>query len=118
MSTHLDAAQARADQATSDRTAAELVLRNAMVVADPSFNSPVAQAIWHRKWEARFEDLRNVALVTAYSAFRRAQRAETKARSALHRLRFEPILPSAQARQRQRRASRLRQAVQAFAVAA
>jgi hypothetical protein len=85
MTTLLAAAQARHQQAASSLAAAEAELLAAMRAVEPDFTGTV-EAMQDRRWEARLEGIRPLwELAQAYGAFRRAQRAEAKARSAVCR---------------------------------
>jgi len=89
-------ARARADQAAADLTAAAAELLAAMLAVEPNFTGTV-EAMQDRRWEARLEGQRPLwELGQAYSAWRRAQRLEAKARSAAYRaaLPLPPIVPS------------------------
>ncbi len=93
MSTHIAAAQARADQATADRERAERMLARTMRKLDRTYDPglfPVAEAIKFRRWETLLE-MPNppAAFAKAHAAFRRAQRLEARARTATHRARFD-----------------------------
>ena len=89
MTTPLALAQARLDQAIAQHEAAQQMLAAAMRAINPGFDAPAAKAIVWRRWEARIEDPRSAGspLALAYSAYRRAQNAESKARSAALRWR-------------------------------
>jgi hypothetical protein len=85
MTTHVVIAQARADQVTAHREAAEAELLAAMRTVEPAFAGTVA-CMTDRRWESRLEGLRPCwELRRAHSAWRRAVRAEAKAHSAASR---------------------------------
>jgi hypothetical protein len=91
MTTHADALRVKAEQATSAREAAEAELRACMLVIEPSFKGTV-EAMQDRRWESRLEGVRPLwELAQAYSAFRKAQRAEAKANSAAYAARWAPV---------------------------
>jgi hypothetical protein len=96
MSTILDAAIARAAQATADREAAEAELLEVMASIAPVPAIGIVDGILPRRFEALLEGARPYwELSQAYSAFRRCQRLERRARSAAHRARFIEEAPPA-----------------------
>lgn len=101
MTTVLAASQARAAQTVADRQAAEQALAKAMRKIDPGYDRaifPVAEAISFRCWESLLEmEHPPAGFAQAYTAFRRAQRLEARARSAVHRAQFEIQQPSGSA---------------------
>ena len=79
-------AEARHAQAVADRETAERALLAVMASIDPRPTTPIIDGILPRRFEALLEGTRpHRELATAYSAFRRAQRVEAKARSAAYR---------------------------------
>jgi hypothetical protein len=88
--TPLVLAQARHQQAIATLAAAETELLACMRAIEPAFTGTVS-AMQDRRWESKLEGPRPYwELATAYGAYRRAQRAEAKARSAAHRARLAP----------------------------
>jgi hypothetical protein len=103
-------AQARADQATATREKAERALARVMRRIDKAFDPvvfPVAEAISFRRWESIME-MPNppAAFAQAYSAFRRAQRLEARARNAAHVAKFDAV-PAAPAPPRRKTPQRM-----------
>jgi hypothetical protein len=93
MTTPLALAQARHQQAVAVLVDAEAELLAAMKVVQPTFTGTV-QAMWDRRWESKLEGVRPCwELARAYGCWRRAHRAEAKARSAAHRASFAPPPP-------------------------
>ena len=89
MTTPLDLARARHQQAVADLAEAEAELLTCMLVVEPAFTGTV-QAMHDRRWEGRLEGPRPLwELGQAYSAFRRAQRLEARARSAAYRAQLD-----------------------------
>jgi hypothetical protein len=73
--------------------AAETELLAAMRAVEPGFTGTV-EAMWDRRWESLLEGVRPMwELSQAYSAWRRAWRQETKARSAAYRAALAPAQP-------------------------
>jgi hypothetical protein len=90
MTTHLAAAQARAAQATADREVAEAELLEVMASIAPIPAIGIVDGILPRRFEALLEGKRPYwELSQAYSAFRRCQRLEAKARSVACRARLD-----------------------------
>ena len=80
MTTLLAAAEVRHQQAVSALEAAEIELLDAMRAIDPAFAGTV-DAMQDRRFEALLEGRRPCwELSQAFSTFKRAQRAESKAR--------------------------------------
>jgi hypothetical protein len=99
MSTHADVLRAKADAAAVTLASAEKAFSKALAVAGlsrPPWASVTEMAGW-RCVESRLEGLTpDLALARAHSAFKRAERALAKARSAAHRARWDA--PPASAR--------------------
>jgi hypothetical protein len=90
MTTQVDAAQARHQQAIATLAAAEAELLAAMRAIEPAFTGMV-EAMRDRRWESRLEGPRPLwELSQAYGAYRRAQRQEAKARLAALRAQAPP----------------------------
>jgi hypothetical protein len=96
MSTHLDLLRLRSQEATAAREAAEQILLAIMVGLNPRLGRwPPALALQSRALEALIEHPAAPRdLVHAHGAYRRAVKAERKARSAAHAARFQSM-PSA-----------------------
>jgi hypothetical protein len=92
--TPIDAAAARAEQATRDRELAEAALLAAIeargIKLGLSAKLPMSEVVHCRAVEARTES-NDREFCKVYSACRRCQNAETKARSALHRAKLHDI---------------------------
>jgi hypothetical protein len=116
MITHLAAAQARHAQALSALADAESEVLAAMRAIEPSFAGNVTNML-DRRWEARLEGKRPLwELSRAYSAFRRAHRAEAKARSAAYRdtLVAVPAAPPAPPAPRRKKATRRKMTIASY----
>jgi hypothetical protein len=109
MTTPQALAQARAQQATADRQAAEHALAEAIVAAGieiPEWATAAEVATW-RCVESRLEHPASAGtpLALAHAAYCRAQRAEAKARSAAHLARMAPVQAPAAPPPRRKKAS-------------
>jgi hypothetical protein len=108
MTTPLALAEARHQQALAILAEAEAELLAAMLAVEPGFNDTV-EAMRDRRWEARIEGSRPFwELARAYAAYRRAQRAESKAARAVCLAKWAavPTAPSAPPAPRRRKAKR------------
>src|SRR5262245_41244574 len=91
MTTILALAEARLAQSAAAIEAAEAELLAVMTSIAPIPAIGIVDGMLPRRFEALLEGAKpHRELAQAYSAFRRAQRAEAKARSAAHRAQFEP----------------------------
>jgi hypothetical protein len=91
MTTPAALAQARLAQFAADLEAAELALLAIMASIAPIPAIGIVDGIMPRRFEALLEGAKpHRELARAYSAFRRAQNAERKARSVSLRAQFEP----------------------------
>jgi hypothetical protein len=91
MTTHLAAAEARHQQAVAALADAEAELLAAMRVIYPAHATSV-EAMADRRFEALLEGRQPFwELAQAFGTYRRAQRAEAKARSAAYRAKFAAV---------------------------
>jgi hypothetical protein len=113
MTTHLAALQAKADQATATREAAEMELLACMRAIEPTFDGTVA-GMQDRHWESKLEGLRPFwELARAHSALspsrdRRAQGSVSRAPRQVRRRASPPTGSSPAAAQEGKEANDLR----------